>query len=164
MYSFGVSSRAKLDTCVGNLQEVAEIAIQRVDFSVICGHRDEDTQNAHFQAKVSKVRWPDSKHNKSPSQAFDIAPYHQSWGMLMGGKAQLASIAAREGKTPAQIERYIMYSYYFMAGVVMASARERDIELRWGGDWDGDNDYSDNPFNDLGHFEILKPRTTLWRL
>jgi peptidoglycan L-alanyl-D-glutamate endopeptidase CwlK len=29
--------------------------------------------------------------------------------------------------------------------------------IRWGGDWDMDNDLSDNTFNDLVHFELYKP-------
>ena len=28
-------------------------------------------------------------------------------------------------------------------------------DIRWGGDWDGDNDLNDQKFNDLGHFELV---------
>ena len=28
-----------------------------------------------------------------------------------------------------------------------------DIEIRWGGDWDGDNEFTDQSFDDLVHFE-----------
>jgi peptidoglycan LD-endopeptidase CwlK len=33
------------------------------------------------------------------------------------------------------------------------------IEIRWGGDWDGDGDLSDHKFNDLPHFELIDSST-----
>jgi hypothetical protein len=29
-------------------------------------------------------------------------------------------------------------------------------DIRWGGDWDRDNDFSDQKLNDLCHFELIK--------
>jgi peptidoglycan L-alanyl-D-glutamate endopeptidase CwlK len=28
--------------------------------------------------------------------------------------------------------------------------------IRWGGDWDGDQDFRDQTFDDLAHFELIK--------
>ena len=39
-----------------------------------------------------------------------------------------------------------------MLGVAAAEG----IKIRWGGDWDRDNDLADQSFNDLVHFEDLK--------
>jgi len=30
------------------------------------------------------------------------------------------------------------------------------VDLRWGGDWDGDTEVRDNGFDDLVHFEIVE--------
>ena len=37
----------------------------------------------------------------------------------------------------------------------MGRAVELGIRLRWGGDWDGDNELRDQTFNDLVHFEVI---------
>ena len=44
--------------------------------------------------------------------------------------------------------------FYYFAGIVIATARDLDIVLRWGGDWDRDHDLSDQSFDDLVHFEV----------
>jgi peptidoglycan L-alanyl-D-glutamate endopeptidase CwlK len=41
---------------------------------VICGHRNEADQNKAFDEKKSQLKFPQSKHNKSPSLAVDIVP------------------------------------------------------------------------------------------
>lgn len=57
-------------------------------------------------------------------------------------KRDLDNVAKKRGK------------FYFLAGVMKACAKQSGIELRWGGDWDGDNRFLDNGFDDLVHFEI----------
>ncbi len=42
----------------------------------------------------------------------------------------------------------------YFAGKVMEKARAMGIPLRWGCDWDSDNDTNDNTLNDLVHFEL----------
>ncbi len=70
-----------------------------------------------------------SKHNYNPSQAIDICPYPISW---------------------KDINRF-----YIFGGVVETTARYMGIDIRWGGDWDGDTQVNDQTFNDLPHFEII---------
>ena len=45
-------------------------------------------------------------------------------------------------------------SFYHFAGFVLGIAASMGFELRWGGDWDMDNDLHDQSFMDLVHFEI----------
>ena len=46
------------------------------------------------------------------------------------------------------------------AGIVKAIGWYRyQVRIRWGGDWDGDNDLDDQTFDDLVHFELVPPRT-----
>jgi len=40
----------------------------------ICGERNEKDQNEAFSQKKSKLKYPNSKHNKSPSTAGDFVP------------------------------------------------------------------------------------------
>jgi len=53
--------------------------IKKTDFSVICGHRDANAQNLAYTQGHSKLKWPNSKHNKTPSEAVDIVPYPIDW-------------------------------------------------------------------------------------
>jgi peptidoglycan L-alanyl-D-glutamate endopeptidase CwlK len=92
--------------------------------------RDE-TQNTLFENSFSKVRWPDSKHNRRPSKAIDLQPYpypkmtSKVWGALG-----------------------------YIAGHAIRIAAEEGFSIRWGGDWDGDGDMTDQDFDDLFHFEL----------
>ena len=128
-YKFGASSLEKLKTCDSKIIFVMEKAIQIIDFSVICGHRGMKDQNKAFRAGRSKLQWPKSKHNSTPSKAIDIAPWPINW---------------KDTKR-----------FYYLGGIVMGIAQENNIQLRWGGDWDMDGDTSDNSFNDLAHFELV---------
>ena len=38
----------------------------------------------------------------------------------------------------------------------MRVAQDLDIPIRWGGDWDSDNNLNDQNFMDLVHFELKK--------
>lgn len=49
------------------------------DITIICGHRNKEEQNNAFAEGKSKLKWPESKHNKNPSLAVDIAPYPIDW-------------------------------------------------------------------------------------
>lgn len=130
MAKFGPASLACRGTLHPKLKELVDAAIVIVDFSIICGHRDMAAQNAAFNSGASKKTWPHSRHNVVPSRAFDIIPYPTGWRDIP--------------------------QFYRMAGVVQACAYKLDLEIRWGGDWDGDGDFSDQLFNDLAHFELGK--------
>lgn len=79
MPNFSQTSRARLQTCHPDLLAVCRELIKQYDFSVLEGHRGEKAQNAAYDAGNSRVRWPNSAHNKTPSLAVDIAPYPIDW-------------------------------------------------------------------------------------
>ena len=112
MPKFSETSLSKLATCDRRIHHVLHAAIGFTDFSVLCGHRGSLSQNEAQKAGKSQLRWPDSKHNKKPSLAVDIAPYPIDW----------------EDK-----ERFC-----FLAGVIMTVAKLFDVSLKWGGDWGWD--------------------------
>lgn len=123
-------SEQRLATCDPRLQALLREAIKHVDFTVICGYRNQDDQNDAFRTGRSKVRYPDSKHNTLPSSAVDIAPYPVDW------------------KDTARFAR--------LAGYLERIAHEQGIRIRWGGDFDQDGATADERFIDMPHIEIVE--------
>ncbi len=78
---FGERSEKALATCHPDLVAVARRALQltTIDFSVICGHREKEAQNAAFAAGKSNAKWPKSNHNRTPSEALDLVPWPVNW-------------------------------------------------------------------------------------
>lgn len=79
MYKFGQTSKMRLSTCHEDLQKIANELIKEIDVSILCGHRTEYDQNKAYNNGNSKLKYPFSKHNKSPSLAMDVAPYPIDW-------------------------------------------------------------------------------------
>lgn len=46
-------------------------------------------------------------------------------------------------------------SYVKLSKFVLQAAKELNIPIRWGGDWDGDGDYKDERFFDGPHYELV---------
>ncbi len=128
MPKFGSRSRSKLETCHEDLQKVFNEVIKHFDCSILEGTRPKEVQDEYYRTGKSKVKYPNSKHNSNPSRAVDVAPYPIDWN---------------------DKERF-----YFFAGYVKGVASQMGIELRWGGDWDSDNELHDQTFMDLPHFEL----------
>jgi len=120
MPHFGRTSVERINTIHKDLREVLYAAIEDFDFSVICGSRGEEEQNEAFAAGRSKLKWPESKHNKVPSRAVDIAPYPIDW---------------------TDTERFLR-----LAAVVLEKASQAGVSLRWGGNW---KTFSDMPHFEL---------------
>ena len=151
MNKFGKTSTARLETCSANLQLVCQEAIKRTpffadrtrqvvvpDLIVICGHRNREEQQKAYDHGMSKVQWPDSKHNTDPSIAVDIGPYikdlpgHIPWSNKMIWKS--------------------------LHSLMMEVSDDLDIPLRSGIDWNNngvfvDTDPAEN-FWDAPHYEL----------
>jgi peptidoglycan L-alanyl-D-glutamate endopeptidase CwlK len=134
MPAFGRTSDLRLQTVDWRLLMIAEEAIKITDFTVLEGYRNPTRQDSLFNQGLSKVKGGDSKHNSWPSMAIDVAPYPIDWD---------------------DTERFVK-----LAGVFEAAAYSLGMqdELRWGGDWDGDNRLTEETFRDYGHFEIVPRR------
>lgn len=128
MNKFSKTSATRLATCHPDLVSVLTRVLELCDCSILCGHRNEEEQNAAFLNGKSQVQYPNGKHNTLPSRAVDVAPYPIDWN---------------------DRERF---SYF--AGLVIGVGASMGIAIRWGGDWDGDFDLKDNHFDDLVHFEL----------
>ena len=79
MYKFGKKSLEKLSECHDDLQKIAHELIKEMNVTVLCGYRNEEEQNKAFSNGFSRLQYPNSKHNKKPSMAMDIAPYPVDW-------------------------------------------------------------------------------------
>jgi len=103
-----------------------EIVENHHDCSILEGVRTNARQAQLVEQGKSKTM--NSKH--LVGKAVDVVPYPISW---------------------ANTKRF-----YYFAGIVKAVAKQMGIGIRWGGDWDMDNDLDDQTFMDLVHFELLE--------
>ncbi len=142
MFKFGKTSSVRLQTCHKDLQRVMYKAIELsiIDFGIASGYRSpEEQQELYKQGRTkvgSIVTYVDgvkrkSKHNYSPSNAVDIYAYV-------------------DGKACWEKEHL-----YYLGGVIMTCARNLNVELRWGANFNRDADLTNENFYDLPHYELL---------
>lgn len=112
MYKFGKKSKEQRATLHSDLKEIVDEAIKIIDFTIIEGHRDKERQNKAFDLGRSKLQYPNSKHNKNPSDAMDIAPWV-------------------DGGIPWDNRE----KFFELAGVIKAIAHTKGIKITWGGDF-----------------------------
>lgn len=114
------------------LVALANEAIQHFDFSVLGGVRTLEQQRRNVAQGLSKTL--DSKHlpqSDGLSHALDLAPWPQRWD-------------------EASYRDELLYFGGFVKGLAAA----RGIALRYGGDFNRNNDVTDSGFKDLDHFEL----------
>lgn len=139
MPAYSQSSLSKLSTCHVDLQKIFFEVIKHYDCTIIEGFRNEQAQENAFKNGKTTIHWPNGNHNHSPSRAVDVAPY------------------------PVRFDENIKnnFRYYHFAGFVKGISAKLLEEgkiissIRWGGDWNGNNDFSDQKFNDFVHFELI---------
>lgn len=138
-YSFGKTSRSRLDTCHPDLVKLVEKALSYgvMDISVLEGNRSTEKQKQLYAEGKSQLDGVNklSKHQSSPSVAVDLMPYP---GELNGKNIWTDT-----------------HRWCVLGGLMYAAASELGIKIRWGGDWDGDGNNSDSNFNDYPHFELI---------
>ena len=129
-------------TCIGQLRpelqllcsEMIRVLPSHLDLSIIVGHRNRADQDKARADGASTKSWPDSKHNRMPSDAFDFVPSPFSppdWGDHV-----------RFGR---------------VVGVIECVAAQLQIPIRTGADWDMDGRTIDERLQDLGHVEWAGP-------
>ncbi len=133
MPSFSPRSQANLETLALPLQRILSEAIKYVDFSIVCGYRGEEDQNAAYDNGYSKLRFPQSKHNSYPSRAVDLMPYPINWNIQDADN--LATVS------------HVM-------GFIKGLAVSMKINVRWGGDWNGNFKVEKTEFRDVPHLEL----------
>jgi peptidoglycan L-alanyl-D-glutamate endopeptidase CwlK len=127
--------KTRLESCHVELQKIVEAARDKCLFFVVCGHRNQADQERAFREGKTKLQWPHSKHNGSPSLAIDLAPCNEA------GKINWDDIGA----------------FKTLAFHMLAEASRQGVRLRWGGDWNMNGKTSDEKFVDMPHFELVEP-------
>lgn len=128
MPTFSTRSKRALAAAHPLLQKLFAEVIKEFDCVVLEGRRGKADQEKAFKGGFSKARFGESAHNYSPAIALDVCPYPIDW------KNEKAFLRLSE--------------------VVLRKARELAIPIRWGGDWDGDGDRTDQKLMDLPHYEL----------
>lgn len=127
--------RDKINTCHPDLIRVynrAKKEATSIEFTCICGHRTKEEQDKAFDEGKSKLKFPNGKHNKSPSWAMDLAPIQDgkiNWNDILGFRK--------------------------LAALILECAKKENVKIRWGGDWNMNN-IDDEKFKDLPHFELTQ--------
>ena len=124
MYKFGKRSRERLKGVDAKLVNVLNELIKIMDVTVIEGLRSAERQEELLKKGATKVKY--SKHIEG--KAVDIAPYPIDWD---------------------DRDRF-----HYMGGMIKGIAKQLNVNVRWGGDWDSDGEVKDNNFDDLVHIEI----------
>jgi len=134
MAVFSEQSLARLRTCHPELQVLFHEVIKNWDCTILEGYRDKESQDKAFADGKTKLKWPMGKHNVSPSHAIDVSP------------------------SPVNFSKE--RNFYFFGGYVLGIAqklKEAGImkhAIRYGADWNGNHDVTDQSFVDAVHFEI----------
>jgi len=161
MPRFGRGSQSQLATAHVLLQRLFQRVVLDYDCVVIEGHRGEQAQNRAFASGASKLKFPNGNHNAYPSNAVDVAPYDVDLKSVNWTTKVLESFINAQGQTDHRVNHEALANYarfYHFAGLVKGMALLMGITIRWGGDWDGDNYFTDQTFNDLVHFELVPAR------
>ena len=124
MYKFGKRSRDRLRGVDVRIINILNELIKIMDVTVIEGLRSADRQKELLAKGATKVK--NSKH--MDGKAVDIAPYPIDW---------------------KDRDRF-----HYMGGMIRGIAKQLNVPIRWGGDWDSDGEVKDNGFDDLVHIEI----------
>ena len=95
-----------------------------MDVTIIEGLRSEERQKELLKQGKTKTKF--SKHIEG--KAVDLAPYPIDWN---------------------DRDRF-----HYMGGMIRGIAKQLNVPVRWGGDWDSDGETKDNSFDDLVHVEI----------
>ena len=144
---FVLSKKSKgiLSEVHDDMQEVVMLAIHKtkIDFGVTEGARDPVRQAKLYAEKKTKTL--KSKH--LPCFPFFGVRGQQIPGLYKSGAVDL--VGYFEGKISWDDS-----IYHEINEAMQTAAKELNITIRWGGDWDMDGDTTDQTFNDLCHWEL----------
>lgn len=126
-----ILNQRSLDRLHGVAKDLVDVVkraaeLSTVDFQVTEGVRTLERQKELYAARKSHTM--NSKH-------------------LTGDAVDLHAIVDGEANWRPKY-------YDYLDKAMQDAALEIGINLRWGGDWDGDGDRTDQTFNDLCHWEL----------
>jgi len=157
--NYGRRSLERLATAHELLQHLMKRVGVHFPNTILEGGRTGGQQAKNVAKGVSKTM--NSKHVRSPAEAVDAAPDPLGWPQAGKLKARIERVTGQltdEQKVEVLtlVGEYTkdVARWYYFGGFVLGTAQELGIDIRWGGDWDGDRDLDDQSFDDLPHFEV----------
>lgn len=128
-WKWGKRSLTRLTQCHPLLITLMNRALKHSmhDITILCGHRGKIAQDEALRKGTTRVAFPNSKHNKMPSHAVDIAPYPIDWN----DHARFRDVAEVVKKCWSDMEDEGLTTGW---------------KLTWGGDW--------RTLVDMPHFQI----------
>ena len=132
-FKLGKTSLARLKGVDETLVNVVKRAIEisEVDFTVLEGVRTLERQRelyAQGRTAPGKIVTWTMKSRHIEGKAVDLVPYPLDWNDLE--------------------------KFNKIKDAMFKAAKELDVNLRWGADWDGDGNYREKGEYDSPHFEI----------
>lgn len=132
-FKLGKTSLARLKGVDETLVNVVKRAIEisEVDFTVLEGVRTLERQRelyAQGRTAPGKIVTWTMKSSHIEGKAVDLVPYPLDWNDLE--------------------------KFNKIKDAMFQAAKELDVNLRWGADWDGDGNYREKGEYDSPHFEI----------
>ena len=138
MPKFGSRSKKNLKGVKSELINVLNKVVKDYDITVTEGLRSGERQQELYAQGRSKLDGVNRKSKHQTGMAVDIAPYPIDYSDTKG--------------------------FYYLAGIMMATAKRLGVRIRWGGDWNMDQKFSGHPdhprtdesqkFDDLVHYEL----------
>lgn len=138
---FDKASKQRLDGAHPLLQKLLVAARSKIAFTIMDSQRGRKAQEAAYKAGNSKATFGNSAHNYTPAVAVDLAPVPLDWS-----------------NRQSFIDLWNVIGYYnpsTKAGKGLA--KDMQIPIRWGGDWNMNGKWSDDGW-DFPHYEL-----TPWR-
>lgn len=134
-YKYSQKSLNNLNSANPDFALVFNQVIKIIDCTVLSGFRTVEEQQKLFAKGrtepgniVTNLDGIAKRSRHQSGHAVDVVPYPVDWNNR---------------------ERFV-----YFAGIVKGIAFQLDIKIRWGGDWDGDNQLRDQTWMDLPHYEL----------
>lgn len=141
-FAYGETSKSRLITCRAEIQRVMNRAADYVNIAIMEGARSDARQIELYAMRVGRAQervtlidgvTQKSKHQVTEaeplSKAVDFVPWPQQYS-----------------------DRELMVE---LGRFIVGLGAGMGIELRWGGDWNGNFDRTDQRFHDLPHIELI---------
>ena len=136
MPSFSKVSKAKLATCHPELQLLFNEVIKTHDCTITQGFRGKFDQDLAFEHGFSKLRWPKSKHNRTPAMAADVIP----WPVDYNDRPRFIEFA----------------KFVLVTAKQLKGNGKMKFDVIWGGDFNNNGNLSDDTFCDYPHYQLGK--------
>lgn len=142
-FTYSMESLRQLDNADGRLVKLCYQVLKLHDHKVNESYRDKAAQEKAFAEGRTKLHFPLGNHNQLPSKAVDLFPF--VGGVFIG-------FPQKTDNRDIYLQKCAQWAYF--GGIVLGCASGLGLPIRWGHDWNTDNNLFDQSFVDAPHFEL----------